>query len=187
MCSTANIPGTLIAPMVPGQALMGPAAPCSWVGEKGVLEGAAFAQHPQLLLSLTPMLKEKAKGPAGACTPCACTRRSPGQNARGQHLQLLKSSKVMGSYSCSPVTPQECRGLSPDSRPARKADVLSKGKSLFCSLLVAFSQPWELVLNSGLSDPVMRGWCPQHKDLATGRPAMQQGSPGELLGANRVP
>lgn len=103
MCSTANIPGTLIAPMVPGQALMGPAAPCSWVGEKGVLEGAAFAQHPQLLLSLTPMLKRESQRscwslhtlrvhPQEPWPKCAGTAPAAAEKQRGHgQLQLLPS------------------------------------------------------------------------------------------------
>lgn len=111
-----------------------------------MLEGAAFAQRPQLLLSPTPEIKEEAKGPAGACTPCMCTCGSSGQNVQGQSLQLLKSSEVMGGHRHSLVTSQGCRGLPPDGHPARKADTLSRGTACSagcllssCGLGVAFN------------------------------------------------
>ena len=55
---TADIPDTLVTPTAPGQAPTSPAALCSQVEERGALEGAAFGQRPQLLLSLMPKLKE---------------------------------------------------------------------------------------------------------------------------------
>lgn len=109
----ADVPGTLLTPMVPGQELTGPAAPCSRAEERGALEGTAFVQQPDLLLSPMPKLVEQDEGPPGACTPYVCACRSPGQDAWAQGLQLLKSSEVRGCHSHSLVMLQGCQGLPP--------------------------------------------------------------------------
>ena len=83
----------------------GPTAPCSRADGRGVLEEAAFAERPELLLSTKPKLEDQDHDPAGACTPCVYARRSPGQNALGLSLWLLKSSQVRGmSQSLSDIT-----------------------------------------------------------------------------------
>ena len=106
--STAADLSTFLAPTALGQTLTRRTAPHSGAEERGALKGAAFAQHPDLLLSPMPKLVEQTKGPAEACTPCVCACRSPGQNARGQRLLLLKNNEVTGSHSCSPVPSQGC-------------------------------------------------------------------------------
>lgn len=108
---------------------VGPTAPCSWADERGELEETAFAQHLELLLSTKPKLEDQNHSPAGACMPCMCAHRTPGQNEWGQSLWLLKSSKVRGTSQPPTI-----------GCPARKADA-PKGENLFCKTFVIFSWP----------------------------------------------
>lgn len=68
--------------------------PPNWADGRGDWKRLPLLQCLQLLLSNKPKLKEPNPDPSGACSPCMCACRSPGQSARGQSLWLLKSSKV---------------------------------------------------------------------------------------------
>lgn len=145
---------------------MGPPAPHSRAAGRGAREGAALAQCPELLLSSKPRLEPKPTVLLECAHRwCVCAHRSPEQNTQGQWQGLLKSSAVTGSHRCSTVVSGAApQSLPPNHCPARMANIprgespcftgcwpSSYGLALWCG--------W--CFTSGLSGPVMKGWCPR--------------------------